>query len=80
MLSFAIERGTSAAEVWRLLGEEASLQGDQAMEYLAEHPLEERHWTSNISVDVQAGPQPQSDAVGKAIEWAWGKWSSRRRL
>lgn len=67
VLSFAIEHDTSTYEVWRLIGDEASLQGDRAMEYLAEHPLEAR--PSTLSVE----------AVAKALGWAWEKWSTRGR-
>ena len=69
VLSFAVEQGTSTAEVWRLIGEEASLQGDHAMEYPAEHPLADRPWTSILPPEL----------LGKTIEWAWRKWSTRGR-
>jgi hypothetical protein len=70
VLSFAIEQGISSKGVWSLIRDEASLQGDDAMEYLAEHPPE-RPWASILAV-------PAAILLGKTITWAWRKWSLRR--
>ncbi|MEP7194782.1 MAG: hypothetical protein ABI903_18215 [Actinomycetota bacterium] len=72
VLSFAIEQGISSEEVWSLIRDEASLKDDDAMEYLAKHPLEDRSWASILA-------EPATMLVGKTIEWAWRKWSLHRR-
>lgn len=71
VLSFAIEHDLSNSEVWDLIREEASLQGDSALEYLAEHPLEERSPLHGLA-------EPAAMLAGQAAMWAWKKWSDRR--
>jgi len=64
--SFAAERGMSSEEAWGLIAGEASLRGDEAMEFLAEHPIEET-------------PVSWAPVVMKALEWGLERWSQRRK-
>mgnify|MGYP001180909878 CR=1 FL=1 len=64
--SFASDMGISSEEAWGLIADEASLRGDEAMEFLAEHPIAET-------------PIPWAPVVMKALGWGLERWSQRRK-
>lgn len=70
--SFALEHDVDTWDVWDLVRDEASASGDDALTYLADHPLS---GGSRLASDLDATVQ----AVLKLANWAHERWSRRRR-
>lgn len=71
--SFAIEHDVTSLEVWDLVAREASVRGDDAVEYIAENPLDD----SSPSIAEVLAPAVATGALILATK-LWD-WRQRRR-
>ncbi|MCZ2826045.1 MULTISPECIES: hypothetical protein [unclassified Modestobacter] len=67
--AFAKHHGLSTTETWRLMAEEASVRGNEAVRHLSENPLTERYDDQRLlELMSQKVTDRVADLVGSAYE------------